>query len=272
MEDINELLIIGKFIQELYNELIKLDSNKDSVKYQKIIAELKIKIDWEDLVLQRIIDYGEKKETIKYMENSKIDSMLLCRYLTKFNLNIKENRSNNYNLNLSMGIYSDSLALALRMIDEYLEEHPDLKVTNLKYDIIFIAPSVIEKEMINNNFVASTHPTMITDNFKAIYKLPWELHDLAKEQEIESEFIKHFRELVNHVLSNSDNAAILYEQVMLRSLIVLSTNEELTIMIQGIIDNDKLPINKEPFKEILKHKEEDKKIPIYITIGARRRN
>ena len=262
MEDINELLIIGKFIQELYNELIKLDSNKDSVKYQKIIAELKAKIDWEDLVLQRI----------KYMENSKIDSMLLCRYLTKFNLNIKENRSNNYNLNLSMGIYSDSLALALRMIDEYLEEHQDLKVTNLKYDIIFIAPSVIEKEMINNNFVASTHPTMITDNFKAIYKLPWELHDLAKEQEIESEFIKHFRELVNHVLSNSDNAAILYEQVMLRSLIVLSTNEELTIMIQGIIDNDKLPINKEPFKEILKHKEEDKKIPIYITIGARRRN
>ena len=79
MEDINELLIIGKFIQELYNELIKLDSNKDSVKYQKIIAELKIKIDWEDLVLQRIIDYGEKEETITYMENSKIDSMLLCR-------------------------------------------------------------------------------------------------------------------------------------------------------------------------------------------------
>ena len=35
---------------------------------------------------------------------------------------------------------------------------------------------------------------------------------------------------------------------------------------------DKLPINKEPFKEILKHKEEDKEIPIYITIGARRRN
>ena len=126
--------------------------------------------------------------------------------------------------------------------------------------------------MINNNFVASTHPTMITDNFKAIYKLPWELHDLAKEQEIESEFIKHFRELVNHVLNKSDNAAILYEQVMLRSLIVLSTNEELTMMIKGIIDNDKLPINKEPFKEILKHKEEDKEIPIYITIGARRRN
>ena len=140
MEDINELLIIGKFIQELYNELIKLDNNKDSEKYQKIIAELKLKIDWEDLVLQRIIDSLEKEETIKYMENSKIDSMLLCRYLTKFNLNIKENRSNNYNLNLSMGIYSDSLALALRMIDEYLEEHPDLKVTNLKYDIIFIAP------------------------------------------------------------------------------------------------------------------------------------
>ncbi len=272
MEDIKELLILGGFIQELYHGLIKLDSNKDSIEYQKILTELKRKIEWEEIVIKRIVDFGKKDEAIKFIEDCKIDNMLMCRYLTKFNINIKENRSTNYNINIAMGVYIDSLSLALRMLDKYLEKHKDTNIINLKYDIVFISPSVIEKEMIDNNFIANSNPTMITDNFKVIYNLPWELHDLAKEQEIESEFIKHFRELVNHVLSNSDNAAILYEQVMLRSLIVLSTNEELIMMIQGIIDNDKLPINKEPFKEILKHKEEDKLIPIYITIGARRRN
>ena len=270
MEDIKELLILGGFIQELYHGLIKLDSNKDSIEYQKILTELKRKIEWEEIVIKRIVDFGKKDEAIKFIEDGKIDNMLMCRYLTKFNINIKENRSTNYNLNIAMGVYIDSLSLALRMLDKYLEEQKDSNVINLKYDIVFISPSVIEKEMVDNNFIARINTTMITDTFKAIYKLPWELHNLVKEQEIENEFIKHLIELINHVLNNSDNASIIYEQVMLRSLIVLSSNENLTLALKGIIDNEKLDIDKEPFKEILKHTREDKLIPIFVSIGPRR--
>ena len=147
-----------------------------------------------------------------------------------------------------------------------------LSTEDIEYDIIFTSPSVIENEIVASNFRIPTNPTMITDNFRAIYKLPWELHDSAKEQEIELEFIIHLKELVNHILSNTDQVTLFYDQVMLRSLITLSSNEQLTKMLQGFIDNENLTFNKDPFREVLKHKEEDKKIPIYITIGARRRN
>ena len=252
MEDIGVLLTIESMIKEIYDKLKQLeyDDKLGSIKHSSLIAELKAKLDWEDLVLQRIITSSKIAEVINNIQKTAADDLI-------------ENR---------LGIHIDSASLALAMIDKYLQSHPKSPVIKLKYDIIFTSPSVIENEIVASNFRIPTNPTMITDNFRAIYKLPWELHDSAKEQEIELEFIIHLKELVNHILSNTDQVTLFYDQVMLRSLITLSSNEQLTKMLQGFIDNENLTFNKDPFREVLKYKEEDKQIPTYITLGFGRRN
>ena len=274
MEDIGVLLTIESMIKEIYDKLKQLeyDDKLGSIKHSSLIAELKAKLDWEDLVLQRIITSSKIAEVINNIQKTAADDLIENRLINKIMLNIKNNKSPNYNMNMTMGIHIDSASLALAMIDKYLQSHPKSPVIKLKYDIIFTSPSVIENEIVASNFRIPTNPTMITDNFRAIYKLPWELHDSAKEQEIELEFIIHLKELVNHILSNTDQVTLFYDQVMLRSLITLSGNEQLTKMLQGFIDNENLTFNKDPFREVLKYKEEDKQIPTYITLGFGRRN
>ena len=57
MEDIGLLLTIESMIKEIYDKLKQLeyDDKLGSIKHSSLIAELKAKLDWEDLVLQRII-------------------------------------------------------------------------------------------------------------------------------------------------------------------------------------------------------------------------